>query len=147
MLNKILNKFFAAALTAIATSGLLTLVLSVYAFFEESDEDVFSETFDYFLIYTFYSFPVIFISGILVDWLKKRFVSFFPKRRKTVPFLYGISGSTIALVILLLDHNGAVRFSELLFLLPFLMLCGASAILYFWVSHRILKKSYNNPKK
>ena len=147
MLNKMLNKFFAAALTAIATSGLLTLVLSVYAFFEESDEDVFSEVFDYFLIYTFYSFPVIFISGILVDWLKKRFVSFFPKRRKTVPLLYGASGSTIALVILLLNHNGAVRFSELLFLLPFLMLCGASAILYFWISHRILKKSYNNPKK
>ena len=49
MLNKMLNKFFAAALTAIATSGLLTLVLSVYAFFEESDEDVyFSRSFDLF---------------------------------------------------------------------------------------------------
>ena len=32
MLNKMLNKLFAAALTAIATSGLLTLVLSVHAF-------------------------------------------------------------------------------------------------------------------
>jgi len=138
-----LNRFFAAALTAIATSGLLTLVLSVYTFFEESDEDVFSEIFDYFLIYTFYSFPIIFISGLLVDWLKKRLV----KRRKTVPLLYGVSGSTIALVILLLNHNGAVRFSELLFLLPFLMLCGASAILYFWISHRILKKSNNALKK
>lgn len=147
MLNKMLKKLFAAALTAIATSGILTLVLSVHAFFEDLGDDVYFSSFDLFVIYTIYSFPIILISGILVDWLKKRFVSFFPKRRKTVPFLYGVSGSTIVLVILLLNHDGAVRFSELLFLLPFLMLCGASAILYFWISHRILKKSFNNPKK
>lgn len=142
-----LNKFFAAALTAIATSGLLTLVLSVYVFFEESDEDVFSEAFDYFLIYTFYSFPVIFISGILVDWLKKRFVLFFPKRWKTVPLLYGVSGILIGLVLLLLLHDGAIRSSELSGLLSLLMLFCASAILYFWISHKILRKSYGNSTK
>ncbi|OIN66648.1 hypothetical protein BLD48_10050 [Exiguobacterium sp. KRL4] len=142
-----LIKFFAAVLTTIATSGLLTLVLCVYDFLEDSDADVFSSAFDFFLIYTIYLFPIILISGIIVDWLKKRFVSIFPTRRKTVPLLYGVSGSLIALVILLLLHDGAVRFSDLPVLLPFLMLFGASAILYFWISHRILKKSYNNPKK
>ena len=142
-----LNKFFAAALTAIATSGILTLVLSVYAFFEESDEDVFSEAFDYFLIYTFYSFPVIFISGILVDWLNKRFISIFPTRRKAVPLLYGVSGILIGLVLLLLLHDGAIRSSELSGLSSLLMLFCTSAILYFWISHKILRKSYGNSKK
>ena len=142
-----LNKFFAAALTAIATSGILTLVLSVYAFFEESDEDVFSEAFDYFLIYTLYSFPVIFISGILVDWLNKRFISIFPTRRKAVPLLYGVSGILIGLVLLLLLHDGAIRSSELSGLSSLLMLFCTSAILYFWISHKILRKSYGNSTK
>lgn len=142
-----LNKLLSAALTAIATSGILTLVLSVYAVFEDLGDDVYFSSFDLFVIYTIYSFTVIFISGILVDWLNKRFVSIFPTRRKAVPLLYGVSGSLIALVILLLNHDGAIRFSELLFLLPFLMLCGASAILYFWISHKILRKSYGNSTK
>ncbi|AFS70509.1 hypothetical protein [Exiguobacterium antarcticum] len=140
-------KIVAAVLTTIATSGLLTLVLCVYDFLEDSDEDVFFSAFDFFLIYTIYLFPIIFISGILVDWLKKRFVSILPTRRKTVPLLYGVSGSLIALVILLLLHDGAIRSSELSVLLPFLMLFGLSAILYFWISHKILRKSYSNPKK
>ncbi|ACB60946.1 MULTISPECIES: hypothetical protein [Exiguobacterium] len=142
-----LNKLLSAALTAIATSGLLTLVLSVHAFFEDLGDDIYFSSFDLFVIYTIYSFPIIFISGILVDWLNKRFISIFPKHRKAVALLYGVSGILIGLLILLMLHDGAIRSSELSGLLSLLMLFCASATLYFWISQKILKKSHNPPKK
>lgn len=142
-----LNKLLAAVLTAIAISGIVTLVLSNYTFFEDFFDDVYFSSFDFFVMCTIFSFPIILISGILVDWLKKRVVSFSPMLRKTSPLLYGVSGSLIALVILLYLHDGDVQFSDLSVLLPLLMLCGVSAILYYWISHRILKKSNNAPKK
>ena len=142
-----LNKLLSAALTAIATSGILTLVLSVYAYFEDLGDDVYFSSFDLFVIYTIYSFPIICISGILVDWLNKRFISIFPTHRKVVPLLYGVSGILIGLVLLLLLHDGAIRSSELSGLSSLLMLFCTSAILYYWISHRILKKSNNALKK
>lgn len=142
-----LNKLLAAVLTAIAISGIVTLVLSSYTFFEDFFDVVHFSSFDFFVMCTIYSFPVILISGILVDWLKKQVASFSPTHRKTSPLLYGVSGSLIALVILLYLHDGDVQFSDLSVLLPLLMLCGVSAILYYWISHRILKKSNNAPKK
>lgn len=142
-----LNKFIAAALTAIAISGMLTVVLSFNPFFDDFFDDNYFSFFDFFVMCTIFSFPVIFISGIFVDCLQKRFVSSPPAGRKTGPLLYGGLGSLIALVILLFLHDGAFRFSDLSVLLPLLMLCGALAILYFWISQKILKKSHTSPKK
>lgn len=142
-----LNKFVAAALTATAISGILTVVLSFNPFFDDFFDDNYFSFFDFFVMCIIFSFPVIFISGILVDWLKKRVVSSSPARRKTGPLLYGGLGSIIALVILLFLHDGTFRFSDLSVLLPLLMLCGALAILYFWISQKILKKSHNPHKK
>ncbi len=142
-----LNKLLSAVLTAIAISGILTGVLSFYTFFEDFFDDTYFSSFNFFVMCTIFSFPVILISGILIDWLKKGVVSFSPAQRKTSPLLYGVSGSLIALVILLFLHDGAFQFSDLSVLLPLLMFCGVIAILYFWISQKILKKSYNPPKK
>lgn len=144
------NKLIAAGLTSIATSGLLTLILSIYAFFQDLGEDVYFSAVDLFLIYTVYSFPIILISGLMVGLLIKRILSFFPTSRDTFfisAVLYGLSGSLIALVLLLFNHEGNYKFSDLYFLLLAILLAGSSAFCYFWTSYQLQRKRPLIPPK
>lgn len=78
MFKKIYSKFFSllvkSILTAITISAILTI--AIYLTIGREDDAYFIIV-DTFLLYTVYSFPLIFIAGFIADVVIKRIIKFF----------------------------------------------------------------------
>lgn len=130
------NKLIAAGLTAIVTSGLITLIFYIHSGLEGLDDGFY---FSIFVFYTLSSFPIILISGILVDFFVKRIAPIFPANQNIFllkAILYVVFGCMIALFLLFLDHEGNYTFSNL----NFVFLAGVSAFFYFLFSFELQRR-------
>ncbi len=139
------NKLIAAGLTAIVTSGLITLISYISAVLDGiyDDNDVYFSVIDLFVIYTLSSFPIILISGILVDFFVKRIAPFFPVNRNIFLLksaVYVVFGGMVALIFLSPNHEGNYTFSNFSFLLLALSISGLSAFFYFWISLQLKRR-------
>ncbi|MGX8178514.1 hypothetical protein ACWS7L_13545 [Exiguobacterium artemiae] len=139
------NKLIAAGLTAIVTSGLITLISYISAVLDGiyDDNDVYFSVIDLFVIYTISSFPIILISGNLVDFFVKQIAPFFPVNRNIFLLkstVYVVFGGMVALIFLLPNHEGNYTFSNFSFLLLALSISGLSAFFYFWISLQLKRR-------